>query len=187
MWSAAAVSKTCPSETTCIPGKSFFNGRRFDHTAIGEDMDLTIRLHRLYRERRQPYRIAYEPDPLWWTQAPEDLASLRSQRTRWRRGFLQVIARNGRMIGNPRYGAVGLFALPYLAFFEGLGPLFEVGGYALTTAAALSVGSLLENLGYRQLTAWWGCVGTWQSLRGGGGTWGSIKRKDLAHQPVARV
>jgi cellulose synthase/poly-beta-1,6-N-acetylglucosamine synthase-like glycosyltransferase len=205
----------------------------FDHTAIGEDMDLTVRLHRLYHERDQPYRIAYEPDPLCWTQAPEDLASLRSQRTRWRRGFMQVIGRHRRMIGNPRYGAVGLFSLPYLAFFEGLGPLIEVAGYSVTTAAALTgvlhwehyrvlltagvllgaassllavllddvtvrryprtrelsaliLSSLIENLGYRQLTAWWGCVGTWQSLRGGG-TWGSIKRKDLSQRPVARV
>ena len=91
----------------------------YDHTSIGEDMDLTIRLHRLYRERRQPYRIAYEPDPLCWTQAPEDWRSLRSQRTRWRRGFLQVFARHFRMVGNPRYGAVGRLMLPYPAFFDG--------------------------------------------------------------------
>jgi cellulose synthase/poly-beta-1,6-N-acetylglucosamine synthase-like glycosyltransferase len=29
----------------------------YDPTAIGEDMDLTIRLHRLYRDRNQPYRM----------------------------------------------------------------------------------------------------------------------------------
>jgi hypothetical protein len=40
------------------------------------------------------------------------------------------------MIGNPRFGTVGLFTLPYIAFFEGLGPLLEVGGYAVTIAAA---------------------------------------------------
>jgi hypothetical protein len=137
------------------------------------------------------------------------------------------------MIGNPRYGAGGLFALPYLAFFEGLGPLIEVGGYAVTAAAAvtgllnwehyrvvltagvllsaassflavllddvtgrrylrarevsaLGLSAFLENFGYRQITAWWGCVGTWQMLRGQGG-WGSIKRKDMAERPVARV
>jgi branched-subunit amino acid ABC-type transport system permease component len=40
------------------------------------------------------------------------------------------------MIGNPRFGTVGLFPLPYLAFFEGLGPLLEIGGYAVTILAA---------------------------------------------------
>ena len=77
----------------------------YDRTSIGEDMDLTLRLHRLYRARRQPFRIAFEPDPLCWTQAPEDGRSLRSQRYRWRRGLLQVLCRAiVRMMGNPRYG-----------------------------------------------------------------------------------
>ena len=40
------------------------------------------------------------------------------------------------MIGNPRFGTVGLFPLPYIAFFEGLGPLVEVGGYVVTIVAA---------------------------------------------------
>jgi cellulose synthase/poly-beta-1,6-N-acetylglucosamine synthase-like glycosyltransferase len=107
----------------------------FDRTAIGEDMDLTIRLQRHFRERREPIRIAYDPNPLCWTQAPEDLTSLRSQRYRWRRGLLQVLWRYGRMIGNPRFGKVGLGALPYVAFFEGLGPLIEGGGYVVTIVA----------------------------------------------------
>jgi hypothetical protein len=40
------------------------------------------------------------------------------------------------MIGNPRFGTVGLGALPYIAFFEGLGPLLEVAGYLVMIAAA---------------------------------------------------
>jgi hypothetical protein len=52
--------------------------------------------------------------------------------------------------------------------------------------ALLFLAAFVENVGYRQLMAWWGCVGTWQMLRGGG-TWGSIKRKALATRPIARV
>ena len=40
------------------------------------------------------------------------------------------------MIGNPRFGVVGLGSLPYVAFFEGLGPLLEVGGLLVTIGAA---------------------------------------------------
>jgi len=109
----------------------------YDHSAIGEDMDLTIRLHKHFRDRGEPARIAFDPNPLAWTQAPEDRASLRSQRYRWRRGLLQVFWRHRSMIGNPRYGVVGLASLPYVAFFEGLGPLIEVAGYVVTLAAAL--------------------------------------------------
>jgi len=108
----------------------------YDRAAIGEDMDLTIRLQRHFRARREPVRMAFDPNPLAWTQAPEDWRSLRSQRYRWRRGLLQALWRYRRMIGNPRFGTVGLGSLPYVAFFEGLGPLIEVGGYVITIGAA---------------------------------------------------
>ena len=108
----------------------------FDRTAIGEDFDLTVRLQRHFRERSEPFRIAFDPNPLCWTQAPEDWRSLQAQRCRWRRGLLQVLWRHRRMIGNPRFGTVGLGALPYIAFFEGLGPLLEVGGYLVMILAA---------------------------------------------------
>ena len=108
----------------------------YDRTAIGEDMDLTIRLQRHFRERREPVRFAFDPHPLCWTQAPEDWRSLQSQRCRWRRGLLQALWRYRRMIGNPRFGTVGLGPLPYIAFFEGLGPLLESGGYLVTILAA---------------------------------------------------
>jgi len=52
----------------------------YDRSAIGEDMDLTIRLQRHFRARREPVGIAFDPNPLAWTQAPEDWRSLRSQR-----------------------------------------------------------------------------------------------------------
>ena len=107
----------------------------YDATAIGEDMDLTLRLQAYYRERKRPIRIAHVPLPVCWTQAPEDLPSLRAQRCRWRRGLLQVLWRQRRMIGNPRYGIIGMGVLPYIAIFEGLGPLIELLGYVVTTVA----------------------------------------------------
>jgi cellulose synthase/poly-beta-1,6-N-acetylglucosamine synthase-like glycosyltransferase len=98
----------------------------YDRTAIGEDMDLTIRLQRHFRERREPARIAFDPNPLCWTQAPEDWRSLQSQRCRWRRGLLQTLWRHRRMIGNPRFGSLGMGSLLYKTFFEVLGPLLEI-------------------------------------------------------------
>jgi cellulose synthase/poly-beta-1,6-N-acetylglucosamine synthase-like glycosyltransferase len=108
----------------------------YDRTAIGEDMDLTVRLQQHFRARGEPIRIAFDPNPLAWTQAPEDRRSLRAQRCRWRRGLLQVLWRHRRMIGNRRFGIVALAALPYILVFEGLGPLIEIGGYGVTAAAA---------------------------------------------------
>jgi cellulose synthase/poly-beta-1,6-N-acetylglucosamine synthase-like glycosyltransferase len=110
----------------------------YDHTAIGEDLDLTLRLQQFYRAARRPIRITFVPLPVCWTQAPEDLQSLRAQRCRWRRGLLQVLWRHRRTIANPRLGIVGLGVIPYIALFEGLGPLLELSGYVITTGAALS-------------------------------------------------
>ena len=107
----------------------------FSTETIGEDMELVVRLHRLYRERNEPYRIVFRPDPVCWTQAPEQVRSLAGQRNRWQRGTLQVLSRHRAMIGNPRYGIVGLASLPYYVIFEALGPLIEVTGYAVTILA----------------------------------------------------
>jgi cellulose synthase/poly-beta-1,6-N-acetylglucosamine synthase-like glycosyltransferase len=109
----------------------------YDRTAIGEDLDLTLRLQQYYRARGEPIRIAFDPNPLAWTQVPDDWLSLRSQRYRWRRGLLQVLWRHRRMIGNPRYGVVGIAVLPYILAIEGAGPLLEFGGYAVTAGAAM--------------------------------------------------
>ena len=109
----------------------------FHRSAIAEDLDLTVRLQRHFRARGTPFRIAFDPNPLGWTLAPEDLASLRSQRLRWRRGLIDVLWRHRAMIGNPRYGIFGLAVLPYLAVFEGLGVLLEISGYLVVTSTAL--------------------------------------------------
>jgi len=195
----------------------------FRHDAIGEDMDLTLRLQRHFRAQGRPVRIAFVPVPVCWTQAPEDLPSLRAQRCRWRRGLLQTLWRYRGVIANPRYGVVGMIVLPLTAIFEGMGPLIEVTGYVVTTVAVfmgilnwshyrvllaasvlfgasttllavllsdltarrylrgrdlalLCAAAILENVGYRQLNSWWGCVGTFQALTGKGG-WGPMKRR----------
>jgi hypothetical protein len=46
-----------------------------------------------------------------------------------------VLWRRRGMIGNPRYGIIGVGVLPYIALFEGLGPLIELLGLVVTTLA----------------------------------------------------
>ena len=103
----------------------------FNTTTIGEDMELIVRLHRHCRDRKQPYRIVFRPDPVVWTEAPESVAILSRQRNRWQRGTLQVLSAHAAMIGNPRYGRIGLVALPYYAIFETVGPVVEFAGLVL--------------------------------------------------------
>lgn len=105
---------------------------------VGEDMDLVLRLHRLFRERKERYRIVFIPDPVVWTEAPETMAMLHRQRNRWHRGLLECLTLNRRMIGNPKYGPVGMFGLTYNLVFETIGPLIEVAGWAVLVIAIAS-------------------------------------------------
>ena len=103
---------------------------------VGEDAELVVRLHRYLRERGEEYRIAFVPDPVCWTEAPEDVRTLSRQRRRWQRGLVETLWRHKRVIGNPRYGVLGLVATPYFLFFELLGPIIEVLGYPVVAFAA---------------------------------------------------
>jgi cellulose synthase/poly-beta-1,6-N-acetylglucosamine synthase-like glycosyltransferase len=109
--------------------------------AIGEDMDLVVRLHRHARTCGDTYRIAFVPDPVCWTEAPSTYRSLARQRARWQNGLADVLWRNRDMVGNPRYGAIGFVALPYQWLFEFLAPVIEVSGW-MSMIAAAAVGAL---------------------------------------------
>lgn len=104
-------------------------------SVVGEDMELVVRLHRHCLEHGRPYRIVFQPDPVVWTEAPESLRTLSRQRNRWQRGTLQALARHATMLGNPRYGRIGLIAFPYYAIFEAFGPVLEVAGLVVTLLA----------------------------------------------------
>jgi len=99
--------------------------------SITEDMDLVIRMQKHMHEKKKPYRIQFIPDPICWTEAPENLRVLARQRSRWHRGLIQTLVRFRRMLFNPRYGVAGMFAMPFYAVFEMAGPFIEVLGYVL--------------------------------------------------------
>lgn len=103
----------------------------FRRETITEDMEIVCALHRHMKEVGRPYDIAYIPDPIAWTEAPEKLTHLRRQRMRWQRGLLQVLSLHRRVMFRPRYGVVGWFAFPYHLVFEGLGPVLELAGFVL--------------------------------------------------------
>ena len=94
--------------------------------SIGEDMELVMRLHRHFLERKKKYSIVFIPDPVCWTEGPADYASLRKQRDRWQRGLADTLIRNRSLFLNPKYGFIGLFAFPYFFLVELLAPIIEL-------------------------------------------------------------
>jgi cellulose synthase/poly-beta-1,6-N-acetylglucosamine synthase-like glycosyltransferase len=103
--------------------------------SVGEDMELVLRLHARLREKKEPYNITFIPDPVCWTEAPENLKVLGVQRQRWQRGLLESLLGNKQIFLNPRYGIIGLLAYPFFLIAEGLGPLIEVLGFVLFFAS----------------------------------------------------
>jgi cellulose synthase/poly-beta-1,6-N-acetylglucosamine synthase-like glycosyltransferase len=112
-----------------------------DPTNLGEDFDLVTRIHRRMRDERRPYRVVFVAEPVVWTEVPPTLAVLRRQRKRWHRGLAQTLWRHRGMIGNPRYGRIGLVTLPYYVLFELLAPVIELAGL-VAMAAGLAVGAI---------------------------------------------
>ncbi|ELY56537.1 family 2 glycosyl transferase [Natronococcus amylolyticus DSM 10524] len=102
---------------------------------ITEDMELVVRMHRYLNECDQEYRLEFVPEPVIWTEVPEDRTALSRQRRRWHRGLFQTLTMHRKMIGNPNYGVTGMFALPFFMGVEGFGPLVEGLGYVIVPLA----------------------------------------------------
>lgn len=192
------------------------------HDTVGEDMELVVRLHRYYREREEPYRVRFLPEPVCWTEVPESWTVLGRQRNRWQRGLADTLWRHKKMMFNPRYGKLGFLAMPFFLFVELLSPIIELSGYLLLAfslymgainiqfallflTAAILLGiilsvlavlleeltfrrydrlsdvfililfAFLENLGYRQIHAWWRFKGLIDFLKGNK-SWGEMTR-----------
>lgn len=197
----------------------------YTHDTVGEDMELVLKLRRNAYEKKTPGRVAFVPDPVAWTEAPETLRVLGRQRDRWHRGLADTLWRHRRCMLNPRYGALGMIAYPYFVFIELLAPLVELIGFlgllaglimgainfpfavlfflvaygfgALLSALTLILEdvsyrrypaisdrfvlfgwTLLENIGYRQLTVLWRIRGLWKFLRGNK-QWGAMERRGI--------
>jgi cellulose synthase/poly-beta-1,6-N-acetylglucosamine synthase-like glycosyltransferase len=96
---------------------------------VGEDMDLVVRLHKYCLENKIPYKIAFIPDPICYTQVPTDWTSLLKQRNRWHRGLIDSLLYSKDMFLNSKYKSVGIIGFPYFIFVEAFGPCIEFTGY----------------------------------------------------------
>ncbi|MDQ6469856.1 glycosyltransferase [Flavobacterium sp. LHD-80] len=99
---------------------------------VGEDMELVVRMRRYMLENKLPYSVSYIPDPLCWTEAPEDFKIFKKQRSRWMRGTIETLSFHKRMFLNPKYKLLGMLSVPYWTLFEFLAPGIEFIGLVIT-------------------------------------------------------
>jgi cellulose synthase/poly-beta-1,6-N-acetylglucosamine synthase-like glycosyltransferase len=101
----------------------------YDTDTVGEDMEIVFKMRRYMHNRKEPYTIEYMPDPLCWTEVPEDVKMLINQRDRWARGNLETLFKHKDMLFNSKFGRLGLLSYPYWFFYEWLAPLLEFFGF----------------------------------------------------------
>ncbi|MEO6733850.1 MAG: sulfatase-like hydrolase/transferase, partial [Ferruginibacter sp.] len=104
------------------------NAGGYNPKTVGEDMELVVRMRRYMEEQKIPYKVAYIPDPLCWTEAPATYKILGRQRNRWTRGTIETLKMHRILFFNPRYGLLGMLSYPYWFFFEFLAPIIEFIG-----------------------------------------------------------
>ena len=97
----------------------------FSRGHMGEDLDLTMRLHRYHIDNEIPYRIVYEPSAVIWTEVPEIAQVLKRQRIRWHRGLMTAVKDFLPMTFNPKYGKLGMVTWAGMFLFEYLAPMIE--------------------------------------------------------------
>jgi cellulose synthase/poly-beta-1,6-N-acetylglucosamine synthase-like glycosyltransferase len=68
------------------------NGYR---ASVGEDMDVTLRIHSFIKENGGRYIMVYVPESVCFTECPESFKSLTSQRIRWQKAFIDCLAHHG--------------------------------------------------------------------------------------------
>jgi cellulose synthase/poly-beta-1,6-N-acetylglucosamine synthase-like glycosyltransferase len=107
------------------------------HDTVGEDMELVVRLHKYHRQNKIPYRVRFLPEPVCWTEVPEDYKVLSRQRNRWQRGLADTLFRHKEMLFNPKYGRLGIFAVPFFFVFELLAPVVELLGWLVFVVSLL--------------------------------------------------
>src|SRR4029079_19348844 len=89
----------------------------FSHDTLAEDTDLTLTI------LRSGWHVAYEDRAVAWTEAPDTTAALLKQRFRWMYGTLQAAWKQRDAFFRPRFGSLGLVALPNLLLFQVIFPL----------------------------------------------------------------
>lgn len=128
-WTAVNAVMIIPGAFGVFHKETVVSVGGYKTATIGEDMELVVRMHRILSASGKPYRIQFVPNPICWTEAPEDFKTLKNQRVRWQQGLCESLFMNRQLLFSRRGGAVGWLAFPFFTVFEVFGPLLEAAGY----------------------------------------------------------
>lgn len=125
---------------TVFTRQALINVGGFKSDTVTEDLDIVLRLHQYYCDKKIPYHIWTIPNVICWTRVPNRLDQLRKQRMRWMMGALQCLSKYRILMCNSQNQALSWFALPHLIFIEIFAPVIEfIGLLALIASALLGI------------------------------------------------
>jgi cellulose synthase/poly-beta-1,6-N-acetylglucosamine synthase-like glycosyltransferase len=84
----------------------------FTDDTLAEDQDVTLAISKL------GYGIAYADAAVAYTEAPDTVRGLAKQRFRWSFGTLQCLWKHRDALFRPRYGTLGMVAMPNVWLFQ---------------------------------------------------------------------
>ena len=145
---------------------------------VCEDMEIVVRLWKYFKENKRKAKARFLPQPVCWTEVPDNGINLYKQRVRWHLGLAETLKIHRKIAFEPKYGTIGLIAFPYYFFFELLSPIIKmftivfiafaafagtinlvwvlllIASVTLTTAIIMSsVTAIIENWSQHQVTA----------------------------------
>jgi cellulose synthase/poly-beta-1,6-N-acetylglucosamine synthase-like glycosyltransferase len=113
----------------------------FDPDSLVEDYEVMHRMHRFSRDNAKRWTVRVIGGAQASTDSPGGAMPFLRQRRRWFAGFLQTQYWNRDMIGNARYGALGLAMLPVKAL-DTVQPLYGLAAFGLLVYFA-AIGNLV--------------------------------------------
>lgn len=96
----------------------------YKSNTVGEDMELVMRIHKYFLENKEEYYISFASDANCYTQAPDSLKGLRTQRRRWQIGLIQSMSIHKSMFLDRKW----FLAKLYYILFEMITPIIELFG-----------------------------------------------------------
>ncbi|MCU1310069.1 MAG: glycosyltransferase [Candidatus Angelobacter sp.] len=130
-WNFLNATFICSGAFCLLQKESVVLAGGFTTDTVTEDIDMIATLHRYLKDKGWKYRMVFTTDPVCWTEAPHNISTLAKQRRRWQLGLMQTVMKHHQMIGNPKFGLMGLFSMPFHAYIEAAGCVVEAAGTIL--------------------------------------------------------
>ncbi len=116
----------------------------YESDTFAEDCDLTVKM------LTAGYLINYEPEAIAWTEAPETVNGLVTQRYRWTRGILQSIRKHKYSLWHVKQsGLINSVVLWYMVFEAVVWPIMNIFGNIFFLIVAFWYGAV------HLLILWW--------------------------------